>query len=155
MLSREMSLNQVVDSVHQIMKRARSLKSSAVLRNLTGLSPTAPSDMRWSGKHQMLLRFLGIKGDFVQATENSYANFDFDGSHAFSLKIQKSSEFLAEIDTFTKSLQGYGRTLGNFADDIDVLMETNRQAKITQSLQCTRVSSNTIKFANIAHLGLS
>lgn len=51
MLSRNKSLYQLVDYVHQTMKIARSLKSAPVLRNLTGFTPTVPNDRRWSVKH--------------------------------------------------------------------------------------------------------
>lgn len=102
----------------------------------------------------MLLRFLRIQGDLVHTSENSEANFVADGNHYFSVKVQMSSEMLAEIDTITKSLQGYGRALRDCADNTDVLMEAIQADKYHPESHCTSASSNRITLAHIAYLSL-
>lgn len=77
----------------------------------------------------MLLWFLRIQGDLVQTSETSDNNIIVDVRHSFEMKVWKSSEMFTELATTTKSQQAYGRTLGDCANDIDVIMEifqTNR-----------------------------
>ena len=64
-------LNRQIETVHKSMSAAKALKHSAMLRNLTDLSPVLPNATMWSGKSEMLTRFVPIRDELVQASDES------------------------------------------------------------------------------------
>ncbi|RHZ39684.1 hypothetical protein DYB31_014553 [Aphanomyces astaci] len=51
----------VLDRIHAIMLRARTVKNRAALRALTHLAPRLRNDTRWSSSYEMVHRFFEIK----------------------------------------------------------------------------------------------
>ena len=72
-------LDETIEEVHDTMKQCRKLKNAAVLRNLTALAPTLPSDTRWSGDYETLKRFSEIRDDIIEASEHPDSNISVNG----------------------------------------------------------------------------
>ena len=130
MVGRISDLNKQLESVHKTMLAAKTLKSAAVLRNLTDLHPVVPNATRWSGKSQMLTRYIRIREDLLKASRDENASITMDRSAQFLSKVSKSQAMLAEINAVTKQLQCRYRTLSDCRGDIKIL-----QGKIEEAVE--------------------
>lgn len=128
MLSCHADLRTIIDSVHETMKSAKSkLKNAAVLRNITDLRPIINNATRWSGKSDMLERYLRLRDDLIEASGEPNADIQMDTTIRFKNKVVRYAAMLQEINAVTKYLQIQGRTLADCRDDIDLLIDSIAQ----------------------------
>jgi len=125
MVQNDRSLQNTIEGVHRVMKAAKpKLKSAAVLRNLTKLRPILYNKTRWSGKHDMLARFVKIRSELIEASQHDDANIIISSELAYDQKVSKFEEMLSEINIATKMLQKKDATLSECRYVLDTLIES-------------------------------
>jgi len=130
MVQNDRSLQNTIEGVHRVMKEAKTkLKSAAVLRNLTKLRPILYNKTRWSGKHDMLARFLKIRSELIEASQHDDANITISSELAYGQKVSKFKEMLSEINIATKMLQKKDATLSECRYVLDTLIESVNEEK--------------------------
>ncbi len=93
------------------------------MRNITDLGLVLCNKTRWSGKHEMLLRFIRIRDQIIEASYDVDCTINIDRTISFLRQVEKYSKMFSEMNTVTKSLQTRVRTLSDSFTDIDVLLE--------------------------------
>ncbi len=117
-------LKNTIQAVHNTMKAVKTrLKSTAVLRNLTELVYVLDNDTMWSSKVGLLKRFTEIREQLIQASEHEDADIFVNSTPSFARKATRFYEMLSEIDVVTRAMQTKGRTLVEYREDLDVLIE--------------------------------
>jgi hypothetical protein len=80
----DLNLKNAISGVATTMKEARmSLKNAAILSELTPLKPILYNKPHWSGKFQVLDRFLRIRPALIEAANHEDADLDVNGSPQF------------------------------------------------------------------------
>jgi len=68
-LERKPEYEDVIERVHVVMTKLRTLKNAAKLHDLTDLCAIKYNKTRWSSKHDMLVRYLRIESKIKQIKE--------------------------------------------------------------------------------------
>lgn len=72
MVNENASMASVIDSIRKSMSECKlSTKSMSMLRNVNLLSPVLFNETRWSGKFEMLKRFLEIRNGLISIAEET------------------------------------------------------------------------------------
>ena len=124
MTKSDQSLSPVIEYVHEAMKSARSSKNAAMPRNLTDLRPFLPNDTRWSGKQEILERYGKFFTQLEKASMNYDSNIELNTALRFTLKVEKCSKMLQEINLITKVHQGSSCTPMRCAEYKEALLES-------------------------------
>ncbi len=82
-------LGNTISSVHDTMRSAKTLKNTAVLRNITDLKPIMHNRTRWSGKLYMLRRFLNIREELLEIHDSRDVDIEIDDTTRFQGKVIK------------------------------------------------------------------
>lgn len=98
-------LKRTIESVHVTMKAARKLQNTALLRNLTDLSPIMHNVTHWPGKVHMLPRFTFIREELFKVRIYPEGDLPIDNSTALLSMTRRFVNMLSEIDIVTKSPQ--------------------------------------------------
>ena len=102
-------LRNALESVRNTMIVAKSrLKNTSILRNLTDLRLIIPYDARWSGKSNILQRFVRIRSEFIEASDDQKGNISINQNTRFHSRTQRCTGMLKEIDCVTKALEERG-----------------------------------------------
>lgn len=78
----------VNESIEDTMLQAkRKIKSAAALRNLTDLKPLKPNKTRWSGLFYMFERFLRIRPQLSEISNNPDCDLILNDSASFARRV--------------------------------------------------------------------
>ena len=117
-------LQDILESVQTTMRQCKkSLKNAAVLRNLSTLKPIMYNKTRWSGKHDVLKRFIEIREDLIKTADDENTSLEVNSSIGFLNKVKKHQKTLARIQIATKELQTQFHSLSSCRADLDLLLE--------------------------------
>ena len=117
-------LNQNLESVQNTMRQCKqSLKNAAVLRNLSTLKPIMYNKTRWSGKHDVLKRFIKIREDLIKAADDENTTLEVNSTMGFLNKVKRHQKALARIQIATKEMQTQFHSLSSCRADLDLLLE--------------------------------
>lgn len=79
MIDDVVDLNRVVKSIHKTMKAAKwRLKNPAMLRNITTLRPLLTNATRWSGKCNMVNRFVRTRPQLITVSNEESCELPID-----------------------------------------------------------------------------
>ena len=124
MMKNHFDLTRVIDAVHETMRTAKiKLRNAALLRNLTDLRPIMNNETRWSGKVLMLKRFLRIREELIEASNDLHGDIPINISSSFTSQTRKYQAMLSEIDVVTARWQTYGITLKHCRGALDTLID--------------------------------
>ena len=120
------ALSTTLDSIGDTMKSAKnSLKNAALLSNLTKLKPVLYNKTRWSGKHDMLQRFIRIRQDLIDVSVHENADIEISDSRQFLRKAEKFQRIMAELNIVTKIMQERCISLSKCRRLLDVTTRLN------------------------------
>lgn len=124
MISNMTQLSSTIETVHKLMKTARTrLKCAATLRNLTELRQVIQNETRRSGKHQTLKRFCEIREKLAEACDTEEFNLPDTSCPIFANRISRFELILGSINVVTVELQKRDDTLSQCRDALDGLIE--------------------------------
>ena len=98
-------LADVVMSLTEVMKKAKTLKNSAKLAEFTHLKPLLNNETRWSGVRIMIDRFIRIREALLRTAHSEGTDLEVDDSHNFLSCCEKFQGHMEEVDSVTKFLQ--------------------------------------------------
>ena len=99
-------LKAMIDSVASTMKEAKnSLKNAALLRRLTPLKPVLFNKTRWSGKFNMLTRFVRVRVQLVTVAENEDSNLSVWADVVFYNRTVRITMVLDKFNEVTIFMQ--------------------------------------------------
>jgi len=117
-------LKTALNSVHETMLSCKQkLKNSALLRNLTDLKPIIHNQTRWSGKFYMMQRFLRIRTELIEISNDDRSDIVVNSSNGFRAKCEKFSSWLNHINNVTLFLQKRLLTLEKCRGVLDILID--------------------------------
>ena len=117
-------LKQILESVQSTMRQCKkSLKNAAVLRNLSTLKPIACDKTRWSGKHDVLKRFIRIREDLIKTADDENTTLEVNSTMGFLNKVKRHQKALARVQIETKEMQTQFHSLSSCRADLDLLLE--------------------------------
>ena len=115
-------LQDTINSVQETMAAAKSkLKNKAMLRNLVELSPVVPNETRWSGKCDMVNRYVAIRPELIAVSNDENCDLPIDATNVFADKVKRAGAMLREINSVTKELQKSGMTLRSCRTELNDL----------------------------------
>ena len=124
MTKRLLELNQILESVQNTMRQCKqSLRNAAVLRNLSTLKPIMYNKTRWSGKYDVLKRFIKIREDLIKAADDENTTLEVNSTMGFLNKVKRHQKALARIQIATKEMQTQFHSLLSCRADLDLLVE--------------------------------
>jgi hypothetical protein len=125
MTDRSADLTDTIETVHNTMLQCKQrLKNAALLRNLVVLKPIIHNKTRWSGKFQMLARWLRLREPLMMSvSESGDSTLDMDDTVRFKNKVTKYTNQMKHINYCTKHLQTRKLTLGNCCEALQALTE--------------------------------
>ena len=100
-----------INTVHELMKKLKSLIPSARLRQFTPLCAVIKNDTRWSSCYNMISRFLEIKNYIEMVGEQDESIKVLIPSQEQMFNIQKLFKILQKLEPITKALQAEKCTL--------------------------------------------
>lgn len=117
-ISNQPQLEDIIEQVSAVMKKASTLKVSALLRQLTSLRTVRENDTRWSSTFQMCERFFRIQAELSAVADlrpllPSLVECDI---------LSKAFEHLARFNTITVMLQKEDMTFLCVRDIFDNVM---------------------------------
>ena len=124
MTNRLPELNQILESVQNSMRQCKqSLKNAAVLRNLSTLKPIMYNKTRWSGKHDVLKRFIKNREDLIKAADDENTTLEVNSTMGFLNKVKRHQKALARIQIATQEMQTQFHSLSSGTQIIIVQCE--------------------------------
>lgn len=99
---------QILNRVHELMKKLTTLKQAAKLRTRTTLRPVSRNATRWSSTFEMILRYFRIK-DFIDTADRELANLV--PSSLEILALEELMTHLKKFQSVTLKLQEEAITL--------------------------------------------
>lgn len=106
MINSTSDLDETLESIHDTMSAAKSrLKNKTMLRNLVARAPVLPNETRWSGKCDMVTRFVEIRPELIAVSQRDKCDLPIDSTNVFAEKAEKYAAQLKEINSVTKELQ--------------------------------------------------
>ena len=93
---------EILQKIHSLMKRLRTLKNAAALRKKTDLRPVMRNQTRWSSAFKMISRFLELY-PFLDVTNPEIA--EFLPTAIEKIEIECVYEDLKKLDSITLKLQ--------------------------------------------------
>jgi len=122
-------LSDLLENVHDVMTVSRSLKNTAILRNLTTLVVSTPNETRWSGKADMLAKHKRMHGSLQEAADAEGSTEGLSNkilrTVAHKKSVEKQDKKLRIFNEATKLLQrrGTDATLSKCRTVMDMLMQ--------------------------------
>jgi hypothetical protein len=102
----DLNLKNAISGVATTMKEAKlSLKNAAILSELTPLKPILCNKTRWSGKFQVLDRFLRIRPALIEAANHEDSDLDVNASPPFCQRVQKYHKPMQKLNEITVKIQ--------------------------------------------------
>ena len=98
-------------------------ENAAVLRNLSTLKPIMNNNSRWSGKHDVLKRFIKIREDLIKTADDDNTTLEVNSTVGFLNKVKRHHKALARVHIATKEMQTQFHSLSSFNADLDLLLE--------------------------------
>lgn len=123
MVKEVQDIGRTLISVHETMTQCKQrLKNAALLRNLVSLSPFLYNHTRWSGKQCMLQRFLRIRDELIEVSDEDRSDLAINSSEASKDNARRYCKQLKQIDIKTKYLQTRKLSLSNSQNSLYFLI---------------------------------
>ena len=120
----DVALLDVLNSIGMTMKSAKnSLKNAAILSELTPLKPVIYNKTRWSGKFDMLSRFLRIRCQLIQVAADEESNMHVNDSPMFLQSVKKFHRSMEVLNKVTIKLQQRCKTLSSCRVLLDYIIQ--------------------------------
>lgn len=127
MVEMTVDLHRTLEAVHETMSQCKQrLRNAALLRNLIDLRPVLHNKTRWSGKFYMLRRFLRIREELIEVSQDERSDLVVNSSQAFKRKVERYCRQLQQIDFATKELQTRKLSLSQCQNVLDCLVSDVR-----------------------------
>lgn len=126
------SFKDTVNEIAKCMKAVKkSLKNMALLKNATKLNPVLYNATCWSGKFNMLDRFLRIRNDIIDISNNEESSGDIviNTSEAYERRVKQYRDNLQKFNQVTKLLQTHKYKLCECRMALDMLIEEATQQR--------------------------
>jgi hypothetical protein len=118
------ALKNIIESVADTMKEAKnSLKNASLLRRLTSLKPVLFNKTRWSGKFNMLSRFVRVRVQLVTVAEDENSNLTVRADIMFYRKTVRVTLVLEKFNEVTIFMQTRLITLSMCRRSLDHLID--------------------------------
>lgn len=89
MVKNTIDLELTISSVHETMVQCKHrLRNATLMRNLIDLRPVIHNQARYSGKLYMPERFLQIRDELIEISEDERSELTVNSSHALKNKLQ-------------------------------------------------------------------
>jgi hypothetical protein len=128
-------LQDSIDGIKNVMKKARNLKNAAKLRELMELKALKDNNTRWTSTFYMMKRFFRLEEDFkaiesleeemprtvaINVAKRAYRHLE--KFHSITISLQEKGLTLAEgRDIFNGVLEDYPNLCHYLADDADIV----------------------------------
>jgi len=130
MVENSQAINSVLQSLHATMVSCKgSIKSRALLRNLTDLSPVLMNLTRWSSAYNVLSRFNRIRTQIIAVAISDKSDLAVNMTPVFKSNCEKYEKHFKEINTITLELQTRGLSLADCRLALDILIKAVRDGK--------------------------
>ena len=98
MVEHHPKLKEVVSDTSDTMASYKNgIKTSAMLRKLETLRPIVHNVTRWSGKYNMLARFMEVRESLITVADSNGFRVPIDRSELFSYRARIFERMLNEI----------------------------------------------------------
>jgi len=125
MVEENVSLKTTIDEVHQTMLDCRQkLKTRAMLRNITDLSPIIHNATRWSGKYLMFRRYDRIREKINHIATREKATLSIVQTNDLYTRADRFANMLQQVNQVTIELQNRKNTLSDCRFALDTLIES-------------------------------
>ena len=126
------SLCDTLESIGDTMKSSKnSLKNAALLSNITKLKPVLYNKKRWSGKHDMIQRFIRIRQNLIDVSVNEDADITLSDGQQFLCKAEKFQRIMGELNIVTKMMQESCISLSKCRRLLDITTRLNLEQNDT------------------------